>query len=257
MGEMTKSIETLIEKIDILNSNLKLFMNTKNGVVIHDTFAPITTLTNILVLVLGGWLTIRWFRKQEKIRTTQEFRIDFLKEYRILYRDFNKSFKNYNSEVKIIKEVKKYSNIIFSIYQKDKGVDVSGKDDLINLIKIGMDVYDKLENLNQHIEDNKRIITIEKTTDYELVQTNIFTMEMNLHELNHALKHLNKGVYENDYLIKKYDKYIANIIDSHDEMEKLEEKIKKVHEKIEDDIFNIISERDKKNRFRWKNTYRI
>lgn len=253
MQATIKSIDSLGNKIDTLNQNLQMFMDKNNGVVIHDTFAPVTTITNIIILVLGGWLTIKWFRKQEKIRTTQEFRIDFLKEYRMLYRDFNKSFKNYNLKVKTIKEVKKWSKIIFEIYQKKEGIDVSGKDELITLIEIGMDVYDKLEILNQHIEDNKRIITIDKTTDYMLVETNIFTMKMDLYELNHALEQLNKGIYENEYLVEKYDKYISRIINSYDKMKELEENLKKAHEKIEDDIFNIISERDKKNRFRRKN----
>lgn len=244
--DINKTIEYILNNLNSINKSLETITNTKGGVVIHDTFAPVTTLTNIAILVLGGWLTIKWFRKQEKIRTTQEFRIDFLKEYRLLYRDFNKSLKEYNLRVKTIKGAKEYSKILFEIYIKKDGIDVSGKDDLIELIEIGMDVYDKIENLNQHIEDNKRIVDIDKVIDYRLIKSTLLIMKMDLYELNHAIKHFNKGVYDNDNLTKKYNKYIARIIDSYEKMKELEEKSKEAHEKIEDYIFSMISEKTKK-----------
>ena len=111
--DINKTIEYILNNLNSINKSLETITNTKGGVVIHDTFAPVTTFTNIAILFLGGWLTIKWFRKQEKIRTTQEFRIDFLKEYRLLYRDFNKSLKEYNLRVKTIKGAKEYSKILF------------------------------------------------------------------------------------------------------------------------------------------------
>lgn len=94
MKEITPQVLSDIESI-----KLSLEALSNKGIPIIDTFAPITTVVNIVTTVFatafGGWITLLLFKRQEKMRIREELKLSFYNKYEKLYNELNSYFEVY------------------------------------------------------------------------------------------------------------------------------------------------------------------
>lgn len=255
------------ENLSAISNDLKQIAD--NGIPIIDTFAPVTTIVNVLTTVfataLGGWVTIQLFKRQEKMRIKEDLRLSFYKVYSQMYNDLYQDILDLNEGIKC---KNKYLNKD-SMYIQDA---ITGSHGLkswnctysqettkadINRIK---SIQSKSQNLNKFLKSNtvvfnfntiydkvhnkieeiqKVYITIEST--YNITDGNNRKLINALNDIDEQVKILNS---EGNYL--KFDKDTAKklLINVEKNLEHLKEKAVKEHNELVPTLLNIDIELD-------------
>lgn len=114
--DIMKIIDNLNNNIEGINNSLKTILDKDGGVVIHDTFAPITTKvtalttlgTTIVGALIGTLFTMWLFKRQEKMRIKQELKLDFYRGYEVLYKSLLSNMNECQKEVNRLKGLLTY-----------------------------------------------------------------------------------------------------------------------------------------------------
>lgn len=198
----------IMKIIDGINQSLKIIVNKDGGVVIHDTLAKTTTVANfittILATVFGGWVTIQLFKTQEKMRIKQDLRLNFFKEYKVIYNRLLQSLVAFENELNIVNSINIYPN---KDYYKVKENTIHDKKILeykhqeefvskvIDLCKI---VYDTMKELNDYLVSNEIVLRDYKGELFKAESAFILILKTNINRLTlnyNSIEIINSPVY--------------------------------------------------------------
>lgn len=105
--DIMKIIDSLNNNIEGINNSLKTILDKDGGVVIHDTYANVSTwvdlgttlVATIVGAVIAGFITLHLFKKQERMRLKEDFRLNFYKDYEVGYQKLLNVFNDCYKEV--------------------------------------------------------------------------------------------------------------------------------------------------------------
>lgn len=241
----------------------------QNGIPIIDTFAPITTMVNIVTTVFstafGGWITLQLFKRQEKIRIREQKKLDFYDEYERLYKIVLEYFDIY---IKNIEEVSQYFNpdklqsTIDGIVDK-KDVDYTFKimDDGIGIVSNIKSSLEKIENFM----NSKKTITGYDKYKYDSIKKEIEKYDEYFKELNSKHSDIcpDKMLVESgkrlglemelymDEDITAYKEVLGNILEKNNKFELLLKNMQDINGEIEQEFIGKYFEQ-KNNKFNFK-----
>lgn len=252
--DIMKIIDSLNNNIEGINNSLKTILDPNGGVVIHDTFAPITTKvtaittlgTTIVGAIIGTMFTMWLFKKQEKMRIRQELRLAFFKDYKVMYQKLLDLAEEFQTEVSITNNMNKYGQyVIEEEIINDKKILMYEDQQYItkNVIKVAKSLSDAMDKLDNYLESNELILEDYNGALFDverakitLIKSKIVFLEMNYSDIeskNNSLvivseKEINTLKKEN----KEYFDYILNL-ENQEETTKLLNLMKKTNSEIE------------------------
>lgn len=252
-NEIMKIIDSLNKNIDGINKSLKTILDKDGGVVIHDTFANIsswvdlgtTLFATIVGALVGGWITIQLFKQQEKMRIKQELRLEFYKGYKPLYKQYIDEIINLEKiarKVNIISESGQGLKLKVSDWGKNKNLEYcENKHVLDNLIKSSKNSVKHLDEVIDYINMNKIILTGYKDKLFESLVvrfSNVNDKIFKLEKVHSEIAPLYNPRYTVEKLIDEYDGVVENIIESYNEIMDIVSISEKIHSELECEFLN-------------------
>lgn len=186
---MEEIIKQLVSDIESIKLSLEVIV--ENGIPIVDTFAPISTIVNIVTTIfattLGGVITLELFKRQEKIRIREELKLDFYKHYEKLYKTVLKGFTEYKLE---IEKVSKYMSVDSEYNVRNLVEAISTSEDIkenYNFIRDGKNIIENIKYDLQRLEEfmeSKKTITGYEDDKYREIKVEISKYNNNFECLN-------------------------------------------------------------------------
>lgn len=256
--DINKLIEDILVNLKSISNSLETITSKNGGVVIHDTFADVSTwvnlgtdiLTAIIATVLGGLLTIYLFKKQEDLKIKQNYKLKFYDEYEPMYDHIILTFGKFKQRVKFISEMISVKNNIVKSYWEE----INSIEDVIDNFN-SMPIKNAIKELNELIERMEELKRFMKSKQ-KISNYDEFKFKKDLNELKTIEQIFNKlDIIKTkcDYLkildnhmdkkeaqtnVKKYkelSKEITNIY-KENKLDNLEKSIQSTHDKISDDF---------------------
>ena len=204
---MQTDINRLIEKLDVISRELEGFSSAKGGIVIHDTFANVSTWVNlgttlfatVVGAIIGGYITIILFKKQEKMRIKQELRLAFFKEYKSIYDKLIYLLGEFKSEATVIYDMNStYNNNNYYSLEED----IIGKKRILQyehqkeLVSKAINLFHQIEKtmdaLDDYLECNKIILRDYTGELFEFERAEILIMKTKITYLAHNYNDIDK-----------------------------------------------------------------
>lgn len=151
---MEISNELIIEQLKILNENISVLVGEKGAIVTSDDF--VNLFITLAGTVAGGIITLVVFKKQERKRIKQELRLNFFKEYKLMYENFADDLVKLISSIKFIDAIN-LSELLSLDYTGIDNIEISFekyRSCLENTSSIIRDTNEKIQLLGKYIESN-------------------------------------------------------------------------------------------------------
>lgn len=248
MENLNKLFLEILSELNVLNENLLILSSKDGGIVIHDTFANISTwvdlgitlFATVIGAVIGGWITIQLFKKQEKMRIKQELRLEFYKGYKPLY-------KKYIDEIIDLRDTVRSLNLISTQGEElklkvvdcggDKRLEYSGKKDILDkAIALSKNSIQYFDIMNDYIEMNKINLIHYNEDLYNVLLYKLFNIKDGICELekwNKEILPVYNSRYTVDDIINGYDRVVKYIVESYDDIDYISNTSKGIHSKLE------------------------
>lgn len=125
--------QDIIKLLQIINEK---GIKISNDIAIADGFSLISTtvgiISTIIATVLGGWLTIGLFKKQERMRIRQELILDFIKEYNKFYKELYELMKSLKFQMRHVYYKPDENGVYTTALQKFEKVEEANNAMLLN-----------------------------------------------------------------------------------------------------------------------------
>lgn len=255
MEILNEVIIELMKLLNTLNENLSILSSKDGGVVIHDTFANVSTwvdlgitlFATIVGALIGGLITIKLFKQQERMRIKQELKLEFYKEYKPLYKLYIDEIKNLKYVLNTAKYLNESSHSAFEItaydwLETEKGLKhCKHKGTLDKIIELIKNTTKHMDNLNDYIEMNKINLIDYNGEVYDKLGVDLFLIKNKICELEKWNRQVNifaNRDYTSDEIITKYSEVVKYTIDSYDEIERIINDSINIHLKFEFEFLN-------------------
>ena len=242
---MKQNINQIINDISSIKYSLESL--STEGLRIIYTYANVSTplnftldlLISIIGTIIGGIVTIKLFKEQEKMRIRQELKLEFFKEYKKLYIEFSDSFCELKLQMNAIKGLKEIDNLMYGLIQDVNRIYVKGSENIKELIDKCKDTYKKIEILSKHIDNNPLIMKKYNKEKYEFVHGSIFLLSKYLEEIDYCLEEFDKNsykLYDQKYIIERYEENFHKVIEQSKKMDNLNKRINEIHGNMENEF---------------------
>lgn len=255
MGILNEIITELMKQLNMLNENLSILSSKDGGVVIHDTFANVSTwvdlsttlFATIVGALIGGLITIKLFKQQERMRIKQELKLEFYKEYKPLYKLYIDEIKNLKYTLNTAKYLYESSESAFEIttydwLETEKGLEhCKHKGTLDKIIELVKSATKYMDDLNNYIEMNKINLVDYNGEIYDKLGVDLFLIKTKICELEKWNRQINivaNRKYTVDEIITKYSEIVKYTIDSYDKIDRIINDSISIHSKLEFEFLN-------------------
>jgi len=205
---MQTDISVLIKKLDAINRELEKFSSENGGIVIHDTYANVSTWVNlgatlfatVVGAIIGGYITIILFKKQEKMKIKQELRLAFFKEYKSIYDKLIYLLGEFKTEATVIYDMNSTYNNNNNYYSLEE--DIIGKKRILQyehqkeLVSKAINLFDQIEKtmdaLDDYLECNKIILRDYTGELFKFERAEILIMKTKITYLAHNYNDIDK-----------------------------------------------------------------
>lgn len=254
MVSTNETIAEVLKQLTNINQNLSHLGNEKGGLVIHDTFANvsswvelgITLLATITGAIIGGFITIKLFKKQENLRIKQELRLEFYKGYKKLYKVYIDEITSLKSTLKVAETLFELSESSFKLQilkvPESKGIlkSCNHMTTLEKIIKLIKNTNDHIEKINDYINLNKINLSGYKGEMFDLTGLDLFLIKDRICNLERYHREIGKlkSIELIEELIDKHDETVQYTIESIEKIEKIIENSKEIHCKLEYEFLN-------------------